>query len=58
VIQVDGSVRDRIEVASDISADDLSARALAAPAILALLDGRSLSRVVVRAPKLVNIVLT
>jgi leucyl-tRNA synthetase len=58
VIQVDGRVRDRIEVASDISADDLSARALAAPAILALLNGRSLSRVVVRAPKLVNIVLT
>ncbi|WP_152186248.1 leucine--tRNA ligase [Segeticoccus rhizosphaerae] len=56
VIQVQGKVRDRIEVAADMSDADLEAAALASEKIVALLDGQSVRKVIVRAPKLVNIV--
>src|SRR5699024_8366415 len=56
IIQVAGKVRDRIEVSPDISAADLEAAALASKAVERILDGRSVRKVIVREPKLVNVV--
>ena len=56
VVQVNGKVRDRIEVTPDIGEDDLREVALAAPGVLRALAGQSIRKVVVRAPKLVNVV--
>ncbi|MCC3301342.1 leucine--tRNA ligase [Arthrobacter sp. zg-Y895] len=56
VVQVQGKVRDRLEVAADISEQDLREAALASDAVQRFLDGRSIRTVIVRAPKLVNIV--
>jgi leucyl-tRNA synthetase len=56
VVQVAGKVRDRIEVPADISDAALRELALAAPKVVASLDGRPVRTVVVRAPKLVNVV--
>lgn len=55
VIQVAGKVRDRLEVAPDISESDLEALALASEKVTPYLDGTP-RKVIVRAPKLVNIV--
>ncbi|MGL5816320.1 MAG: leucine--tRNA ligase [Phycicoccus sp.] len=55
VVQVRGKVRDRLEVASDITDDALRELALASPKVQASVpDG--IRTVVVRAPKLVNVV--
>ena len=56
IVQISGKVRERLEVAPDISEDDLRALALAAPAVQAGLEGRGIKTVIVRPPKLVNIV--
>jgi len=56
VVQVAGKLRDRLEVAADIGADDLRAAALASEAVQRALAGRAVRTVVVRAPKLVNVV--
>jgi leucyl-tRNA synthetase len=56
VVQVDGKVRDRLEVAAAITEDELRALALAAPGAERALAGRGVKTVIVRAPKLVNIV--
>ncbi|WP_408896060.1 leucine--tRNA ligase [Nocardioides sp. R1-1] len=56
VVQIQGKVRGRLEVAPDISEADLEAAALADPAVVRAIDGRPVRKVVVRAPKLVNIV--
>ncbi|MEV0794323.1 leucine--tRNA ligase [Kribbella sp. NPDC050459] len=56
VVQVAGKVKDRLEVAPDISDADLEQLALASEAIQKALDGRGTRKVIVRAPKLVNIV--
>jgi len=55
-VQVQGKVRDRLEVPADISEDDLKAQALASEQVARTLDGRGIRTVIVRAPKLVNIV--
>src|SRR5690606_6953942 len=55
VVQVAGKVRDRLEVSPDISEAELRDLALSSKKIRDLLDGEP-RRVVVRAPKLVNIV--
>ncbi|MFD9939657.1 leucine--tRNA ligase [Nonomuraea sp. NPDC059023] len=55
VVQVAGKVRDRLEVAPDISEGDLRALALASEKVRAHLSGEP-RKVIVRAPKLVNIV--
>jgi leucyl-tRNA synthetase len=52
VVQVDGKVRERISVSPDITATELESRALAA------MPDIQPARVIVRPPKLVNIVLT
>ena len=56
VVQVKGKVRGRLEVAPDISDDDLEAAALADAAVQKAIDGATVRKVIVRAPKLVNIV--
>jgi leucyl-tRNA synthetase len=56
VVQVQGKVRARLEVPPSISEDDLEAAALADPAVVRAIDGSTVRRVIVRAPKLVNIV--
>ena len=56
VVQVAGKVRDRLEVSPDISEDALREMALSSDAVVRALDGKGIKTVVVRAPKLVNIV--
>lgn len=56
VVQIQGKVRGRLEVSPDISEADLEAAALADPAVQKAIDGRAVRKVIVRAPKLVNIV--
>lgn len=58
VVQVQGKVKERLDVAPDISEADLEAAALAAPKVAAALDGKTVRKVIVRAPALVNIVAT
>ena len=57
VVQIQGKVKARLAVAPDISETDLETAALADPEVVRAIDGREVRRVVVRAPKLVNIVL-
>jgi leucyl-tRNA synthetase len=56
VVQVNGKVRDRIEVAPDISEGDAVAIALASERVVSALGGAEPTRVVARPPRLVNIV--
>jgi leucyl-tRNA synthetase len=56
VVQVAGKVRDRLEVSPDISDADLEQLALSSEAVQKALDGRAARKVIVRAPKLVNVV--
>jgi leucyl-tRNA synthetase len=56
VVQVKGKVRDRLEVAPDITDEALRELALASPAVQRALDGAPIRTVIVRAPSLVNVV--
>ena len=56
VVQVAGKVRDRLDVAPDIADEALQALALASENVQRAMDGRNVRTVIVRAPKLVNIV--
>jgi leucyl-tRNA synthetase len=56
VVQVQGKVRGRVEVAPSISDADLEAAALADPNVVKAIDGREIRKVIVRAPRLVNVV--
>ncbi|MEI7859931.1 MAG: leucine--tRNA ligase [Acidimicrobiales bacterium] len=56
VVQVNGKVRDRIEVAIDISEADAERMALASDAVVEALGGAAPKRVIARPPKLVNVV--
>ncbi len=56
VLQVQGKVRGRLEVAPDVGEDELRAAALADAGVLRALNGREVAKVVVRAPRLVSIV--
>ena len=56
IVQIAGKVRDRLEVPPAITEDALRELALASDAIVKALDGRDIRTVIVRAPKLVNIV--
>jgi len=56
VVQIQGKVKARLEVSPDISEADLEAAALADESVQKALDGRAVRKVIVRAPKLVNIV--
>jgi leucyl-tRNA synthetase len=56
VVQVAGKVRDRLEVPVTISDEELRERALASDGVRRTLDGRRVRTVIVRAPRLVNVV--
>jgi leucyl-tRNA synthetase len=56
VVQVAGKVRDRLEVPVDIDEDTLRQLALSAPGVQRALDGRAVRTVVLRPPRLVNVV--
>ncbi len=56
VVQVNAKVRDRLQVPPGIGDDELRELALAAPGVTRALGGRGVRTVIVRAPKLVNIV--
>jgi leucyl-tRNA synthetase len=56
VVQVAGKVRDRLEVSPEIGEDELREQALATPGVARALDGREVRTVIVRAPKVVNVV--
>jgi leucyl-tRNA synthetase len=57
VIQINGKLRDNFEVSPDISEAELQEIAMARPAVQTALAGGELKRVIVRAPKLVNVVI-
>ncbi|GAA4118830.1 leucine--tRNA ligase [Streptomyces hundungensis] len=56
VVQIKGKVKARLEVPPGISDDELEKLALADEGVVAALDGAGIRKVIVRAPKLVNIV--
>jgi leucyl-tRNA synthetase len=55
VVQIDGKLRDKFEVPTDISESDLEKLAMSSDAVKKALEGKSIKNVIVRAPKLVNI---
>lgn len=58
VVQVDGRVRDRVDVPTTITADELVALALPRPAVRRAIGDRTVSRTVARPPRLVNLVIS
>jgi leucyl-tRNA synthetase len=56
IIQVNGKVRDRVDVDATISDDEATSLALASERVQAYTEGEEPARVIVRAPKLVNVV--
>ncbi|MEU4497393.1 leucine--tRNA ligase [Streptomyces sp. NPDC023998] len=56
VVQIKGKVKARLEVSPSISDEELEALALGDTAVVAALGGAGIRKVIVRAPKLVNIV--
>ena len=57
ILQINGKIKDRIEVAPDISDADLEKLAMANAEMKAAIADATIQKVIVRAPKLVNIVL-
>ncbi len=57
VIQINGKIKERIDVSPTISDAQLEAQALAMPSIQEALAGATVKKVITRAPKLVNIVI-
>jgi leucyl-tRNA synthetase len=55
-VQVNGRVRDRLEVASDLSESELVAAAKASDRVRAFLDGAEVRQTIVVPKKLVNLV--
>ena len=56
VVQVNGKLRERIEVDSDIAASDAERLAVSAEKVQPWIDGQEIRKVIVREPNLVNIV--
>ncbi|WP_103533719.1 leucine--tRNA ligase [Streptomyces sp. SM11] len=56
VVQIKGKVRARLEISPSITDEELEGLALADEAVVAALGGAGIRKVIVRAPKLVNIV--
>jgi leucyl-tRNA synthetase len=57
VVQVNGKVRDRLEVNAAISEDEAARLSLAVPRVADALAGRQPRRVIARPPRLVNVVI-
>jgi len=57
VIQINGKIKERIQVPATISDAEIEVQALALPEIAAALQGESIVKIIARAPKLVNIVI-
>ena len=57
VLQISGKIKDRIEVSPTISKEDLEALALANDLIKSELVGATIKKIIIVAPKLVNIVI-
>jgi leucyl-tRNA synthetase len=56
VVQVDGKVRDRMEVSPDAGEGECRELALASEKVQRSIDGREVRKVIVRPPRLVNVV--
>ena len=56
VVQVNGKVRDRMEVSAELSEDELVERAKASPRVQAHVDGKTVRKAIVVPRKLVNLV--
>ena len=56
VVQVNGKVRDRLEVAADIDEAEAERLALASEKVQSHLDGAEPRKVIARPPKIVNVV--
>ena len=56
VVQVNGKVRDKVEVPAGLSEDELVARATELPRVRAHLDGKEIRKRIVVPGKLVNLV--
>ena len=56
VVQVDGKVRDRLEMPAGTNKEDTERLALAAPKVQAHLEGKQIGKVIVVPERLVNIV--
>jgi leucyl-tRNA synthetase len=57
VLQINGKIKERIEVPPTITDSELEALALANPSIVAALEGVKPLKIITRAPKLVNLVI-
>ena len=57
VVQINGKIKDRLDVAPTITDAELEAQALALPAIVDALKGATIAKIITRAPKIVNIVI-
>jgi leucyl-tRNA synthetase len=57
VVQVNGKVRDKLEVPMGLAQDELKARALALPKVQEWIGGKTIAKVVVVPNKLVSVVL-
>ena len=57
IVQIKGKVKARLEVSKDISEAELEQQALEDETIAKLVEGSEIRKVIVRAPKLVNIVI-
>ena len=55
IVQVDGKVRDKLEVSPTIGGDELEALARASENVQRAIGGREIAQVIVRAPRVVNI---
>ena len=55
VFQVDGKVRDKVEVSPKIDSTELEALALASAGVIRAIGDRTIANVIVRAPRIVNI---
>lgn len=56
VVQVNGKVKDKLEVDEALSQDELKAAAMESPKVKELTDGKEIVKVIVVPKKLVNIV--
>jgi leucyl-tRNA synthetase len=56
IVQVQGKLKARLEVAPDVSESELEQLALAEQAVQRAIEGKTVRKVIVRAPKLVNVV--